>query len=330
MTNPKLFTFLITLSFLISAAHSNVAYAMEGSPNPWEGDEGTSLFDLDESFFEGLPHYEDEPKTPEGKGTAMTSPPGSLFTPPGLLTPLEAQHERNEQVLKKLFHRIPDYFQEILVTEFAQHERFLRELGITDPDSYLEQLSEDPDHTVNGQKEEVTEDNYNRVNEKVKGILEALAGLEAVKTKKLKGPLWRGPKGIEFFADGRPIDVKTSLTEWGNTLKENAETNPRAKKLAEDLGASIVKQLKAEFANPMTKEDCNVLVLFDVTFLTKERAKLLELEIWNALGFIPNLKNREKRTRFMKTNIIKVDLFDHLGLEGPREERLEPRGLFLN
>lgn len=114
------------------------------------------------------------------------------------------------------------------------------------------------------------------------GRAEAMAGLEAEAQGLIKGPIKRGPRGIEFYdADGKPWDVKAPPSPKSG---QNWQFNP------EESGKSILKDLRRKaappgaplgtFPNNKTGLSEKRRVILDSTYLTEADHKAL----WNWLN----------------------------------------------
>lgn len=165
---------------------------------------------------------------------------------------------------------------------------------------------------------------YSQKYSRVKGILEAFAGLEAIIQGKIQGPLVRGPKEIEFFAAGVPIDVKTSRYDKHlRTLVQDKEPgvfsiDPEVAKHMTDLSNAIIKQLKKPHINSVTKKLETVKVILDTSYLSERKSQILRTTLTAALAQAAQAEpDPEKRRAFSYENIFSVNLSTHLSFKFP-------------
>jgi hypothetical protein len=118
----------------------------------------------------------------------------------------------------------------------------------------------DPKYTKDPRFDSLAADPDHAGKSNANSLQEAMAGLEAESRGLMKGPIERGPKGIEFYdADGRPWDVKKPPSpppgsKWRFNLKDAAK--------------SIQKQVRLKFPNKVTGVPEPVHVLLDSSYMT--------------------------------------------------------------
>lgn len=117
-----------------------------------------------------------------------------------------------------------------------------------------------PKHTRNPRFDALSADPDHGGKTNANSLQEAVVGLEAESRGLLRGPIERGPKGIEFYdAEGHPWDVKKPPSP--------APGQKRAFD-AEAAATSVQKQVRNRFPNQLTGAQEHVRVLMDSSFLT--------------------------------------------------------------
>jgi Domain of unknown function (DUF4157) len=150
----------------------------------------------------------------------------------------------------------------------GNHPELIKELNSKakiDPkytrDPRFDSLAADPDHAGKGG---------------ANSLQEAMAGLEAEARGLLKGPIERGPKGIEFYdVEGRPWDVK------------KPPSPPPGAKWSFDLERAvkaIQKQVRLKFPNNITGAPEPVRVLLDSSYMTPADHAVLWADLHSQLS----------------------------------------------
>jgi hypothetical protein len=250
------------------------------------------------------------PSSPEMPRPAVKA----VFSPVKHKTPKKEVYDANLRSLDRfivwdaansnLGLQVPDYFRKILAEQFHAYRDAISRWDprIDCPEKYLANLVGDP--ALAGVLKKKKKGWQNTV---LKFALEALAGLEAVQSGKIKGPIIRGPVKIEFYNDTCSYDVKTSRNRHMKTYAEDElnALNPHVKQHLDTLVDSIHKELTEAHRHPLSDSN-HVFVILDASYLSENKASLLMEAL--SQKFAAMIPNPDDRIDFLRARIIKVDI----------------------